>query len=57
MVLPNDVISTLYEKSTNLGSLKLFHVCWEFMLVDLQGAVYNLYDPEVANLELQSAAD
>ena len=27
------------------------------MLVDLQGAAYNLYDPEVANLELQSAAD
>ena len=29
----------------------------KFMLADLQGAAYNLYDPEVANLELQSAAD
>ena len=27
------------------------------MLVDLQGAAYNLYDPEIATLELQSAAD
>ena len=27
------------------------------MLVDLQGAAYNLYDPEIVTLGLQSAAD
>ena len=27
------------------------------MLIDLQGAAYNVYDPEIATLELQSAAD
>ena len=27
------------------------------MLIDLQGAAYNLYDLAIANLELQSAAD
>ena len=27
------------------------------MLVDQQGAAYNLYDPKIAILELQNAAD
>ena len=29
----------------------------KLMLVDLKGAAYNLHDPEIATLELQSAAD
>ena len=53
MILPNYEQGTLY----NLRSLQLFTSARKFMLIDLQGAAYNLYDLAIANLELQSAVD
>ena len=29
MVPPNDELGTLYKESANLGSLKLFYICWK----------------------------
>ena len=56
-VPPNDELGTLYEKAQTLVHYSYFMSAGKFMLVDLQGAAYNLYDPEIATLELQSAAD
>ena len=57
MVPPNDELGTLYEKARTLVHYSYFMSAGKLMLVDLQGAAYNLYDPEIATLELQSAAD
>ena len=57
MVPPNDELGTLYEKAQTLIYYSYFMSAGKFMLVDLQGAAHNLYDPEIATLKLQSAAD
>ena len=57
MVPPNDELGALYEKAQTLVHYSYFMYAGKFILVDLQGAAYNLYDPEIATLELQSAAD
>ena len=56
---PKDELRTLYEKAQTLVHYSYFMSAFIFyvMLDDLQGAVYKLYDSEIATLELQSAAD
>ena len=56
VVRRNDELGTLYEKSQTLVHYSYFMSAGKFMLVDLQRAAYNLYDPEIATLELQRAA-
>ena len=57
MVQPKDELGALYEKTQTLVHYSYFMSAGKSMLVDLQGAAYNLYDPEIATLKLQSAAD
>ena len=57
MVPPNDELGTLYEKAQTLVHYSYFKSAGKFMLADLQGAAYNVYDPEIATVELQSSAD
>ena len=57
MIPPNDELSTLYEKAQTLVHYCYFMSAGKSMLVDQQGAAYNLYDPKIATLELQNAAD
>ena len=57
MVPPKDELGTLYEKAQTLVRYSYFMSAGKFMLVNLQGAEYNLYDPEIEILELPSAAD
>ena len=57
MVPPNDELGTLYEKAQTFVHYSYCLSARKFMLLDLQGAAYNLYHPEIATLELQSTAD
>ena len=57
MCRPTDKLGTLYEKGQTLVYYSYFMSTRKFMPLDFQGAAYNLYDPEIATLDLKSAAD
>ena len=57
MVPTNDELGVFYGKVQTLVHYSCFMPAEKFMLVDLQGTVCNLHDPENATLELQSTAD
>ena len=52
MVPPNVELGTLYEKPQTLVHYSYFTSTGKLIFVDLQGAAYNLYDLEIASLEL-----
>ena len=54
---PKDELGTLYGKGQTLVYYSYFIFTRKFVPLDFQGAAYNLYDQEIATLELKSAAD